>query len=263
MTIESMRDESGFQMGDDTIPDRYDLHMWRFMEPHVNALIDAAAVSPGEAVLDVACGTGFVARTAVDRGAAPVVGADVNPAMLATARRRSDNVTWVEASALDMPFDDDEFDVAICSQGVQFFPEPVVGLREMARVASRLAVTVWSARSEVPWFDAHIPMLTEVCGVDPALMDLSFNQEKHVRDWFIDAGLRPEINALETSATLPTDFSSSYLSALPWGQPFFGLDADDRHAALTRIGERLTAYKLASGDMAIPFRAFLVTAETD
>lgn len=261
--IETVSDDSGFQMGDDTIPDRYDLHMWRFMEPHVNALIDAAAISPGVAVLDVACGTGFVARTAADRGATPVVGADINPAMLATARRRNDDVTWVEASALDMPFDDREFDVAICSQGVQFFPEPVVGIREMARVASRLVVTAWSARSVVPWFDAHIPMLTELCGVDPALMDMSFNQENHVRDWFIDAGLRPEINALETSATLPTDFSISYLSALPWGKPFFGLDADDRHAALAGISERLTAYKLESGDMTIPFRAFLVTAETD
>jgi SAM-dependent methyltransferase len=261
--MEPMSDESGFQMGDDTIPDRYDLHMWRFMEPHVNALIDAAVISPGESVLDVACGTGFVARTAVDRGAASVVGVDVNPAMLATARRRSDDVTWVEASALDMPFEDREFDVAICSQGVQFFPEPIAGIREMARVASRLAVTVWSTRSDVPWFDAHIPMLTEVCGVDPELMDMSFNHERQVRDWFIDAGLRPEINALETSATLPSGFSSSYLSALPWGLPFFGLDVGDREAALTRIGERLTAYKRSSGDMTIPFRAFLVTAETD
>jgi hypothetical protein len=161
-----------------------------------------------------------------------------------------------------MPFHDREFDVAICSQGVQFFPEPVVGLREMARVASRLAVTVWSARSEVPWFEAHIPMLTEACGVDPELMDMSFNQENQVRSWFIDAGLRPKISALETSATLPTDFSSSYLSALPWAQPFFELDADDRDAALTQIGERLAAYKLASGEMTIPFSAFLVTAET-
>lgn len=256
-----MSDESGFQMGDGTIPDRYDLHMWRFMEPHVNALIDAASVSPGAAVLDVACGTGFVARTAAGRGASPVVGADINPAMLATAGRRSDDVTWVEASALDMPFDDGEFDVAICSQGVQFFPEPVAGLREMARVASRMAVTVWSARSEVPWFDAHIPMLTEVCGVDSVLMDVSFNQEEHVRDWFIDAGLRPHIEALETSATLPADFSISYLSALPWGQPFFGLDAGERDVALTRIDERLTAYTLPSGDKELPFRAFLVTAQ--
>jgi ubiquinone/menaquinone biosynthesis C-methylase UbiE len=258
-----MSDDSGFQMGDDTIADRYDLHMWRFMEPHVNALLDSAAVAPGDAVLDVACGTGFVARTALERGAGRVAGADVNPVMLDTARRRSADVTWVEASALDMPFDDREFDIAICSQGVQFFPEPADGLREMARVAARLAVTVWSTRSEVPWFDVHIPMLTEVCGVDAAMMDMSFNEEEQVRDWFVEAGLRADIRTLETTATLPAGFSTEYLAALPWGQPFFALDADAREAALTGVGERLARYKLANGDLAIPFRAFVVTAEPD
>lgn len=258
-----MGDDSGFQMGDESIPDRYDVHMWRFMEPHVNALIDAAVISPGDAVLDVACGTGFVARTAVARGARRVVGADVNPAMLATARRRSPAVTWVEASALDMPFEDREFDVAICSQGVQFFPDPVAGLREMARVAPRMVVSVWAARSEVPWFDAHIPMLADVCGVDPEMMDLSFNQREQIRDWFLAAALNPEIETLETTARLPRDFSIAYLSALPWGQAFFGLDADGRAEALSGVTERLAAYTLADGDMTMPFRAFLVTANVE
>jgi ubiquinone/menaquinone biosynthesis C-methylase UbiE len=89
-----MSHRSGFQMGDDTIPDRYDLHMWQLMEPHVHALVDKAAVAPGESVFDVACGTGFVARTALERRARRVVGADLNPAMLATARRRSVEITW-------------------------------------------------------------------------------------------------------------------------------------------------------------------------
>ncbi len=133
----------------------------------------------------------------------------------------------------------------------------------MARVASRMAVTVWSARSEVPWFDAHIPMLVEMCGVDPALMDMSFNEEDQVRNWFMHAGLRAEVNTLETTATLPTDFSTAYLSALPWAQPFFALDANDREAALARIDEQLAGYKLANGDMTVPFRAFLATTEAE
>ena len=105
-------------------------------------------------------------------------------------------------------------------------------------------------------------MLTEVCGVDPAFMELSFNQETQVRGWFIDAGLRAEINPLETSATLPPGSSNAYLSARPWGQRFFRLAADERHAALTRIDERLASYELANGDVTVPFRAFLVIAES-
>lgn len=255
-------DDSGFQMGEDTIPDRYDVHMWRFMEPHVNGLVDAAALSPGDEVLDVACGTGFVARTTLERGAGRVVGADVNPAMLATAQRSSDDISWVEASALDMPFEDREFDVAICSQGVQFFPDPAAGLEEMSRVAARLVVTMWPSRSEVPWFDAHIPMLTELCGVDLALMVVSFSREDEVRAWFDAAGLRPEVVKLETHAALPSDFSAAYLSALPWGQPFFNLGVDEREAALARIREQLAGYAVAGNEFRIPFRSFLATASS-
>jgi len=233
-------------MDDDTIPDRYDVHMWRFMEPHVNALLDGAGLAPGESVLDVACGTGFVARTALRRGAPRVAGADVNPAMLSTARRTSDDVTWIEAPGSDLPFGDQEFDLAVCSQGLQFFPDPAAGLREMARVASRLAVTMWAAQSDVPWFDAHIPMLHEVCGVDP----------------FAAASLETTIEIVETMATLPPEFSTSYLSALPWGQPFFHLDADVRQAKLADVQSRLRAYAQPDGNLRVPFKAIIATAQS-
>ncbi len=256
-----MADESGFQMRDAGVPDRYDTHMWRFMEPHVAALVDAAEISPGDAVVDVACGTGFAARTARACGADRVVGADVNPAMLATARRRADEIAWVAASAEHLPFVDREFDLAICSQGVQFFPEPVAGLREIARIAGRLVITVWSTRARVPWFDAHIPMLAERCGVDAASMELSFSDEARVRGWLAGAGLRADVTALHTTATLPSGFSSDYLAALPWGRPFFELDDSERELALADVDERLAAYRDPSGDLSVPFTAFLAIAE--
>lgn len=249
-------------MDDDTIPDRYDVHMWRFMEPHVNALLDGAGLAPGESVLDVACGTGFVARTAVQRGAPRVAGADVNPAMLSTARRTSDEVIWMEAPGSDLPLGDQEFDLAVCSQGLQFFPDPAAGLREMARVASRLAVTMWAAQSDVPWFDAHIPMLHEVCGVDPSMTAMSFNSEERVRDWFAAASLETTIEIVETMATLPPEFSTSYLSALPWGQPFFHLDADVRQAKLADVQSRLRGYAQPDGNLRVPFKAIFATAQS-
>lgn len=256
-----MADDSGFQMRDAGIPDRYDVHMWRFMEPHVDALVDAAAIAPGDAVVDVACGTGFAARTARARGADRVVGVDVNPAMLATARRRAAEIAWVAASAQHLPFGDRELDVAVCSQGVQFFPEPVAGLREIARVAARLAITVWSTRSHVPWFDAHIPMLAETCGVDAAAMELSFSDEARVREWLVGADLRADVTTLRTTATLPPGFSSDYLAALPWGRPFFELDDADRDRALAGVDERLAEYRDPGGGLTLPFTAHLVIAE--
>lgn len=74
---------------------------------------------------------------------------DLNPAMVAQARTVPEDsgakLSWCEASALDLPFGDGEFDTVICQQGLQFFPDPSAGVREMARVGragGRIGVTV-------------------------------------------------------------------------------------------------------------------------
>ena len=98
-------------------------------------LCDAAGVSRGRRVLDVACGTGILARTVADRlGASAVVGVDVNEAMLTVARRVRPDLDWRRGDASDLPFDDASFDVALCQMALMFFAGRVAALREMARV---------------------------------------------------------------------------------------------------------------------------------
>lgn len=104
-------------------------------------LVTTADVGPGDRVLDVACGTGVVARAAARRvgSSGAVTGIDVNPDMLATARRSAAQVTppidWRQGDAEALPFDDDAFDVVLCQEAVQFFSDRVAALREMHRVA--------------------------------------------------------------------------------------------------------------------------------
>ena len=71
--------------------------------PH---LVEAAGVAPGQVVLDVACGTGVVARTAADRmgGQGRVVGLDLNEGMLAVAGRLRPDLEWRKGDAADLPF---------------------------------------------------------------------------------------------------------------------------------------------------------------
>ncbi len=103
-------------------------------------LVRRAALQPRERVLDVACGTGIVARLAAeqvgDQGA--VVGLDLNTAMLEVARALPAPpgaiITWTEASVLAMPFPDATFDEVLCQLGLQFFPDRPQALREMRRV---------------------------------------------------------------------------------------------------------------------------------
>jgi ubiquinone/menaquinone biosynthesis C-methylase UbiE len=115
-------------------------------------LAGLADLGPGERILDVACGTGVVARVAAERvgSAGSVAGLDLNPGMLAVARSLPPvvgaPVEWHEGSALDLPFGDHDFDVVFCQLGLQFFPDRPAALREMLRVLvpeGRLALNVF------------------------------------------------------------------------------------------------------------------------
>lgn len=128
-------------------PARYILGPWAPL------LVDAAHPSAGERVLDVACGTGVIAREAAKRvgPAGRVVGIDLNPGMIAVARSLpaldGAPIEWVEGSALDLDLDNSSFNVVLCQQGLQFFPDKALALREMRRVldrGGRLALSVWN-----------------------------------------------------------------------------------------------------------------------
>ena len=103
--------------------------------PFAEVLLDRLDPRAGERVLDVACGTGIVARLARERVGAggAVVGVDVSPAMLDVARSVGPSITWREGSAIDLPLSDGEvFDVITCQQGLQFFPGSPQGRRRDA-----------------------------------------------------------------------------------------------------------------------------------
>lgn len=122
-------------------------------------LVTLAAPQPGERVLDVACGTGVVARLAAPHVGATgqVRGLDINAEALAVARSLPPPlgavITWHEGSAVAMPFADATFDLVLCQQGLQFFPDRPAALRDMHRVLvpdGRVALSVWRAIQHSP-----------------------------------------------------------------------------------------------------------------
>lgn len=261
---------SGFQVSQDA-PVHYQAHVEHFMTPFVDALI-AASVNQSDAVLDVACGTGFATRSAA-RAVGPsgrVIGSDINGGMIAMARSVQRDaefeIGWREASALELPFADDEFDTVICQQGAQFFPDIPAGLTEMARVTRRggcLAATIWAGIDHSPFFAAEFEMLMRFCDVDPDAVGGTFVEggENQVSSWFESAGLDGSvIESLERSVSLPPvgEYVPQHLKALPWSGGFYELSRQEQAVAIGWMGEQLSDYR-TDGGVELPFRSYLVT----
>lgn len=139
----------------------------------VPSLLDFVALRPGERMLDLACGTGVVAREAASRVGVSgrVVGLDINGEMLARARATRAAVEWCEGSAMDLPFAVGTFDVVVCQQGLQFFPDESKALREVQRVlipGGRLAAAVWCSIESSPGHHALALGLERHVGAEAA-----------------------------------------------------------------------------------------------
>jgi ubiquinone/menaquinone biosynthesis C-methylase UbiE len=124
-------------------------------------LTGLAGIAPGQAVLDVACGTGIVARTVADvqRGKGRVVGLDLNEAMLDVARRVRPEIDWRQGDAARLPFPDGSFDVALCQMAFMFFPDRTQVLREMARVVTASGTVAFSVPSRLESQPAYAPFV--------------------------------------------------------------------------------------------------------
>jgi ubiquinone/menaquinone biosynthesis C-methylase UbiE len=130
-------------------------------------LVDRAAPRSGERVLDVACGTGIVARTAASRmQTGHVVGLDINPWMLSVARSVSSGaclpIEWHEGNVLNLPFPAASFDVVLCQLGFQFLPDRPQAMREIFRVlvaSGRLALSVFREIERTPMAHAFAEAL--------------------------------------------------------------------------------------------------------
>jgi demethylmenaquinone methyltransferase/2-methoxy-6-polyprenyl-1,4-benzoquinol methylase len=130
----------------------------------------AAVVQPGDRVLDACCGTGDLAVAALQAGAT-VTGLDFSERMLERARRKSDEIDWVQGDAEKLPFEDASFDAATVGFGVRNLADLERGLTELRRVlrpGGRVAILEITKPSGLLapfyrlWFDGLVPLLGKV-----------------------------------------------------------------------------------------------------
>jgi ubiquinone/menaquinone biosynthesis C-methylase UbiE len=227
-------------------PENYE----RYFVPAIGApfaadLIESAGLRAGDRVLDVACGTGIIARLAAPRvgRTGRVTGLDLNPGMLAVAASVTppeNAIDWREANAEAIPLRDEAFDVVFCQFGLQFVADKLKALREMRRVLApdgRLAINLPGPTPEV--FTIIDDALARHIGPDAAgfvRAVFSLHDTSEIRKLLNAAGFR-EITIRKIAKTVHAPSAADFLWGYVHSTPLADIVAqagDERRARLER-----------------------------
>jgi SAM-dependent methyltransferase len=242
------------------------------LAPWVAPLLDVVGLGLGDRVLDVACGTGAVARVAAQRvgQSGRVIGLDLNAGMLAVARSLpvppGAAISWVERDALDTGLPDRSVDVILCQQGLQFFPDKTAALCEMHRVLAprgRLAVSVW--RSTGVYNAAVGTALRQHIGADVGsrfCASRNVPSDEEMRRFARAAGFKDvtlHVQTMTVRLPPPQDFVLSYLAATPVAPDVRAMPDAARAALGADVARQLSAYVEGDG-VAFPEEVNVITA---
>lgn len=215
-------------------------------------LVERVGVHAQDRVLDVACGTGAVARVAAERvgDGGRVVGVDVNRAMLGVARARLPRLEWCEASVLELPFAEHEFDVVCCQLGLQFFPDRSAALAQMRRVLApggRLGVSVYSPIERNPAAQALANSLDRHFGDGASRAkrhEHSLADPSELAALFTTAGFanaRIETISREVRFASAQEWVRIQFAATPLAALLEGREPAERDQLVTRVGADVAA----------------------
>jgi SAM-dependent methyltransferase len=233
----------------------------------VPTMVGMAGVTAGQRVLDVACGTGVVARHAAHLvgSTGTVSGVDLNPAMIQVAKEQASAIDWRIGDAVDLPYADATFDAALCQSALFFFADPARAVREMARVLTGggvVALQTYAGLDEQPAYGPFVDTVARIAGdeahslmgtywsqgdlrelgsllegaaLEPTTADTTLG---HVRFPSIDAFVHTEIQATPLASQID---ESSYLAILEETRSVLGAHEQSDHSVVLPIRARFIA----------------------
>ena len=245
---------------------------------HVPHLLRAAAIAPGDNVLDVGCGCGATTiQAAVLAGEGRALGVDLSAAMLDRARQRAaeqrvENVAFLQADAQAHPFEAATFDVVISKYGAMFFADPVaafVNVHRAVRPGGRLALLAWQELRTNPWVAQVRAALAAGRDLpDPpksAPGPFAFADPDHVR-WILHHSGWAEVQVTEVAEPVwlgedPED-AFNFVSQMGISVGLLdGLDAPTRQLSLQRLRTTLSE-AVSSEGVTLASRSWLIEARS-
>jgi ubiquinone/menaquinone biosynthesis C-methylase UbiE len=270
-----MGEQPGWQLSGSG-PEAYEKYIVvAFMGKWAQDLVEVVDIQADQRVLDVGCGTGVVTRAVAQRLGphGKIVGFDVNDVMLQMAQQFAqqadlDAIEWQQGDAASMPFGTAEYDVVLCEQGLQYFPDRAGALREMARVmvpGGQLALSVWRSLERHPFFIALVDALASHLGEDSTSAlraAFSLTEREELRALVSAAGFRDVHVRLEVQMSrYPSieDFVRGYVVATPMAGEIAAMAEADQTRMFQDVVEALRDYR-DDGGLAAPMECHVVTA---
>jgi len=266
---------AGWQV-EQTASEAYDQYLVpAIFESWADRLLESATAQEGDRVLDVACGTGIVARRAAPRVGedGSVVGFDINDGMLAVAKEAAadihPSIEWRQGDATDLPFADERFDAVCCQQALQFFDDPVAAVGEMRRVLTpggRVALSVWRPLDHQPAYVVLAEALERHLGDEAgAMMRSPFPtwDGKDVRTLTRDAGFDDVSVTVEIgSVRYPSveEFVRREAASSPLAERILAVERTVRDELVRSVEDSLHAYIDDEGIVS-PMESYVIVAE--
>lgn len=236
-------------------------------------LIEGGGVRAGSHVLDIACGTGVLARKAQSRTGpnGRVVGVDPAPGMLAVAREIEPGIEWILCGAEALELDDETFDCVISQFGMMFFQDRQKSVGEMFRVlqpGGSLAIAIWNTVEQNPAYADFIALLQEHVGTaaaDALRLPYSLGNSAEVAA-LLSAGGFTSINVETRVETAQFPSSRHMVEAdLRGWLPLFDINLSEAkiNEVLVASDSILSQYASSSGKAIFPTSAHIITARKD
>jgi ubiquinone/menaquinone biosynthesis C-methylase UbiE len=234
----------------------YERWTGRWSRLFIPTVLAAANVKPKSRVLDVSTGTGEAARMALPLVGSEgvVVGADISPEMLTSARKALHGSPFlpVAADGQALPFRDASFDAVVCQLGLQFFPDPARGVKEFRRVlreGGRVAICVISTPDRAPMWGHLADVLSRFLPELRNVLFLSFalHDPNRLEGMLVGAGLR-DVRVERTTREDSFESFADYWEPIEAGigsipQAYLRLAARDRRDVREEVRSRLLRFE--------------------
>jgi ubiquinone/menaquinone biosynthesis C-methylase UbiE len=258
-----------------SIPELYDRYLVPLIfDRYADDLAERVAALSPKAVLETAAGSGVVTRALAKRLAPTTryVVTDLNEPMLEHAAERQGldkRITWQQADALDLPFEDGSFDAVVCQFGVMFLPDKVAGYAEARRVLQpngSFLFNVWDRIEENEFAYVVTNVAAEVFPTDPPMFlgrtPHGYHDVKQIEQELKQAGF-PEVSIITLEATSQAPSPRHPAIAYCQGTPLRNeIEARDPNLVehVTEKATEAIAARFGNGTVTGKIRGYVVTA---